>query len=809
MEEKSLHHLEFSKVLALIAGYAGSKAAKEAILALRPAIERRQIVQSLDELDELLGFLDRGFHLPIGGLREVRDILEQLRGGRDVLDGDDFLRVRSNLEVVREVRRSFQDAPAMPLLQAKLDGLPDLSPLHREISLTINDKGAVRDDASPRLAGIRRDLLKARQELEKRLTEYLHSQGDAFSDSFFTLRNERYVVPVKVGSQSQIQGIVHDESGSGQTLFMEPLEFLAGNNRLARLKSEEREEVMRILRSLTQLLSSNLTGLQHTFDTLVFFDQLHARARFARAYDAHRPEIAPDGSLELIQARHPLLHPHCVPLDLKMGGNTNCLVITGPNGGGKTVALKITGINALLMQCGCFVLASVNSRLPIFEHVLSDIGESQSIEEHLSTFTSHLQRLNEILRDAGARSLILIDEIGVGTDPQEGAALAQGVLKALVRRGCLTLVTSHYHALKHLAFTTPGFQNGCMEFDEESRRPTFRFLAGASGRSNALAMARQFRLPDEVLAEMVQTLEGRGGDEIKLLEGLERERAQAEQVRRSLQERDRQLAQQQAELDREVQKLSQFRRTRRDELTETFEREFKARLKQLETLIHDLRHPQPEISATAALDQARTALQETRQAIEALEGEKAATAAEKPEILDQPPEIGDEVIWPRFNLRGRLESLENNGRQALIEANGKKMSVPFGELQAIRSARRPSGSTGHAFVAASPTPVPEELDLRGMRVEEALHRSEEYLKNAEAMKLPKVHLIHGKGTGALQRAIHEFLKRSPWKARFRFGRYGEGDLGVTVVVFDPASDPTPTAENQPTFGPRPRKGTKR
>ena len=449
MEEKSLQHLEFPKVLALIAGFAGSKAAKEAILALRPITDRLQIVRGLDELDELLGFLDRGYHLPISGLREMRDLVEQLQGGRDVLDGDEFLRIRSNLEVIREVRRSFQDAPAMPLLQARLDSLPDLSPVHREISLTISDKGAVRDDASPRLAGIRRDLLKARQELEKRLTDYLHSQGDTFSDSFFTLRNERYVVPVKVGSQSQVQGIVHDESGSGQTLFMEPLEFLAGNNRLARLKSEEREEVLRILRALTQLLATHLSGLRHTFDTLVFFDQLHARARFARAYAAHRPEIAADGSLELIQARHPLLHPNCVPLDLKLGGTTSCLVITGPNGGGKTVGLKITGVNALLMQCSCFILASVNSRLPIFDHVLSDIGESQSIEEHLSTFTSHLQRLNEILRDAGPRSLILMDEIGVGTDPQEGAALAQGVLKALVRRGCLTLVTSHYHALKH------------------------------------------------------------------------------------------------------------------------------------------------------------------------------------------------------------------------------------------------------------------------------------------------------------------------------------------------------------------------
>ncbi|HNW33942.1 MAG TPA: Smr/MutS family protein [Candidatus Ozemobacteraceae bacterium] len=793
MESKSLDNLEFPKILKLIAAYAGSRAGQAAVMALQPQTDLSAIEKSLGEMDELYSFIAGGGHMPVSGLRDLRDLLMRLKTGSESLTGDDLLSVRADIEVARAVQKAFESAgwfserlPDSRLVE-RVNHMPTLGAAHREIVQSISDKGEVRDDASPRLASLRRELAQARSEIERRLTELVNTGGDMFQDRFFTIRGDRYVVPVRASSQSLMQGLVHDTSGSGQTVFMEPLEFLPLNNRLARLRSEEREEVLRILRALTDMLRNASAELGDMFDTLVFFDALLARVRFAREYDAHRPEIARDREILLTHARHPLLHPDCVPLDLAMDATKACVVVTGPNGGGKTVALKIVGVNALLMQSGCYIMADGGSRLPVFDPVLADIGEAQSIEEHLSTFTSHLKRLKEMLDVCGQDALVLIDEIGGGTDPAEGSALAGGILKEITRRGAFSLVTSHFDALKEVAFVTPGFVNAGMEFDESSFRPTFRFLMGVPGRSNALAVARQFGLPETVLADLALRMGTGSGEEKALFAALERERHRAEALRRAWEEKNVTADRKQAELDTALEQLNEFRRKKRDALTEEFEQRLKERLRNIEDVIHQLREAAARGGTVESdVERARDTLADAKTALNELElhGERHEPAAP---VDREPLRAGEPVVWTGMPHPGILESPDAGRGRAIVSYDGKRMTVPLSELSRAGVRARPEKAVSTVIGTAAPL-IRDEIDLRGMRVEEALENVENYLKTAEAQKLGRVFLIHGKGTGALQKSIHEFLKKSRWRTKFRFGRYGEGDLGVTVVVFDPAAD---------------------
>jgi len=793
MEAKTLDSLEFPKILALIAGFAGSNAAKDAVAKTMPMTDAKLIKDALDEMEELADFINRGGRLPIGGIREMRDIIITLQKGSETLSGEDLLRVRADIEVGNALKKAFfgeakiRTVEENKRLGLRIKNIPQLASINEAIGNSINDKGEVRDHATPRLASIRRELVQARQEIERRLSDLVNSSTDIYQDRFFTLRGDRYVVPVKAASQSLIQGIVHDQSGSGQTVFMEPLEFLGLNNRLVRLKSEEREEVIRILKALTDQLADSLNELRSLFDTLVALDLLNAKTRFAAKYDANRPIISTDGGLILKNARHPLIHPDCVPVEIEMNKSQACIIITGPNGGGKTVALKIVGINALLLQSGNFILASANSTLPVFQNILADIGESQSIEDHLSTFTSHLQRLKEILTFAQAPTLVLLDEIGTGTDPTEGAALAKGVLKELTRRGVLSLVTSHLEGLKHAAFTTPGFVNAGMEFDYTTFRPTFRFQMGIPGRSNALSIARIFGIPEEVLTDLADCAKGKAGEERNLIAAMEIEHSKAEALRRSLEKREASISLKEVEVDADLARLKEFRRKKRDEMTETYESQIRRKIREFEQLIHLLKDKiarLPAQESQADLAEARKGMQEARNTLTDLEN------LNLPDVTPQTRsernlEIGDSVFLGESPYPGILRDLDENREKGVVEFDGKWFHTPISQLR--YAGLKKTAETSFTHVGSAPF-VRDELDLRGMRVEEALEKCESYLKLAQAQKLGKVFLIHGKGTGALQRAVHEFLKQGPFRKKFRFGRYGEGDLGVTVVVFDPAAD---------------------
>lgn len=807
MEQKSLDNLEFNKILSIIAGFAGSRAAKEKILSLSPSCDANQINCWLAEIDEYLDYSQAGFKIHPGGLRDIREIIEVLQSGSTTLGSDDFLKVKANIEAAASLKKTFDSRAGAWIIKGsnrlaeRIKNMPALTGLFQRIDDCLDDRGQVRSDASPALASIRREYTQTVSNTEKQLTAFLAQHADNLQDRYFTMRNERYCVPVLAQAQSQIQGIVHDQSSTGQTLFIEPLAFLPANNRLAQLRLSEREEIRRIFTSLTSLLYQSLNGLVEQFETLTYLDMVKARADFSIKFEAVKPDIAEKPDLQLNGARHPLIHPDCVPLDIRMNSEQRCIIITGPNGGGKTVALKTVGINSLLMQTGNFVLANRDARLPIFSQVLSDIGESQSIEDHLSTFTAHLKRLKEMADQAGSRSLILIDEICVGTDPVEGGALASGFLKELSGRGAFCIVTSHYDSLKHVAFTTPGFVNAAMEFDYETFKPTFRFQIGIPGKSNALAMARAFGLPEAILTDLVKVNMGERVDEKGLIEAIERERNRAEALRRTYVQKVNSLRTREAEVEESLKQLREFRKTRRDKLTEEYTAELRSRLREIEQLISSLRKASEgggSEKAINALAEARAMHGSARELMKSLEqppeDENVEPLHDLPAVESDSLKPGMKVVW-KMNMRNAVLLRSDAGKGRVeIELEGKTILVPLSEIAIAAGQSSEKQEKGGGSVYAVRPIIRSDLDVRGMRVEEALDEVDSYLKLASESDLGRVFLVHGKGTGALQKAIVNYLKNSPWKKKFRPGRYGEGDLGVTVVVFkqeaDSDEDPT-------------------
>ncbi len=803
METKSIENLEFDKVLKKIAVFAGSNAAKESILTLKPSSSIKQVTFELNELEELISYYECGFKFSVGGIRDLREILELINMGNTVLGSEDFLKVKANLEVANQLKERFESRDPdtvktkFSVVADRVRSMPSLSTIYKRLDSCFDEKGELRPDASPALASIKRDLVSTKNEIEKRLNMFLSDHSDLTQDRFFTLRNDRYVIPISASNQSQVQGIIHDQSATGQTVFMEPIAFLPLNNRLAQLKLSEREEVKRILIGLTGMLAASSRTLQEIFETLVHMDVLNAKARFAREYDCSRPEICDKMELELKSARHPLIHPNCIPLDIEMGKKIGCIIITGPNGGGKTVALKSLGLNALLLQTGNYILASCNSKMPVFNEILSDIGESQSIEDHLSTFTAHLKRLKELLELCDNRSLILIDEICVGTDPAEGSALATGFLKEIHRRGSFSLVTSHYDSLKHMAFVSEGFSNAAMEFDYETFKPTFRFQMGIPGKSNALAIARSFELPEAILKELDDLDKAGSKDEAALLEAIERERNRAEALRRTYVQKIASMRQKEAEIESTMAQLQEFRRKKRDKLTEEYAGKLKAKLKEFESLISGLKKSQAQDLQTQKNEAKESELQLARKAHQDVRN----TLTELRDIPDneyspgEPIEdistlnIGEMVLWAKIMQKGKITRIDSGRKKVELDFDGKSFLVPLSELSPAphkNSKKEKKERTGSVYAPSQF--VRDEIDLRGLRLEEAIERAETYLKVAESNGLGKVYLIHGKGTGALQRGINEFLRSGPYRKKFRPGKYGEGDMGVTVVVFKSEAD---------------------
>jgi DNA mismatch repair protein MutS2 len=787
MNRHALQVLQFDETLDVIAGHATSGLGAAAVRALTPSAALVWVEEELRRVDQMSALLLRADDWRMPAVPDLRQPLRQLAVEGSVWEGgwlrDGALLLESSAETRRLVLQYGEDYPLLAALAERLVKLTDEAAAIRR---AVDSGGALKDDASRELQRLRREIRSLRSRIVARLEDYIGSLPDRFrvADASVSVRDGRYVIPIRREGRGEVGGIVHDESATGATLFVEPPLAIELMNQLRGLEAAEAREVLRILRALTESLRPHAALLVASLEALVDLDSLHARARWALGHDGRRPEMLAAGSEEyvVVEGYHALLLEQgepVVPFDLLMDPGERALLVSGPNTGGKTVLLKAIGLISALAQAGIIPPAGKGTRLPLFRDIFADIGDEQSIEASLSTFSAHLQNIREILGEADDASLALIDEIGSGTDPVEGAALARAVLLELTGRGTFTVATTHLGELKQLAAETAAVVNASLQFDPAELRPTYRLVKGVPGRSYGLAIARRLQLPDEVLAQAESYLPEREREAGQLLLDLERkERAMADALA-------------QAEADRREALALRRQLEEREHVVRKRERDAEARARQqarelllaareeVEVAIAELR---AAVAEGATIEEAGRAARRRvedaakRQAARAGRVGAEGTPAPEPASL----EAGARVRVAATGAVGTIVEVRDG--RATVEVSGLRLQVPARGLEAAgpeeprqRSAPRSVGWSAPEVNAAT------EVDLRGLRAEEVPSALLPALDAALQAELPSLRIIHGKGTGALRQVVGELLRGEPRVRSFRPGEQGEGGTGVTVA----------------------------
>lgn len=803
MDEKTIATLEYQKILERLAAYAAFSASKELAREMRPTNDLDLAQQLQQRTSEARLLLSVNADVTVGGATDIRPLID-LAGRGGVLQASELQDVKNTLMAARNMARTFERAQERyPTLTRIAEALPPPPGLIDAISRAISDRGDILDSASTRLATIRRDLKISHERLMARLERMINDPKNApmLQEQIITQRNGRYVIPLRSEFKGRVRSIVHDQSSSGATLFVEPLVVVDLNNQWHALQLEERDEERRILAELSSIVGAHAQGLKWMLEALAEMDLALSCAKYAEDIRASEPVLVPfrndqsgshpGSTLRLYQARHPLLDPATVvPIDVYLDEKTFALVITGPNTGGKTVTLKTVGLLALMAQSGLHIPAQSGATLSIFKDIYADIGDEQSIEQSLSTFSGHVTNITRILNRAGRQSLVLLDELGAGTDPQEGAALARAILSFLLEKRITCLVATHYPELKTYAHGTPGVVNASMEFNLETLRPTYHLTIGLPGRSNALAIAERLGLPKEIIAAARSTINPDDLraedllDEIHHQRDLARKsRAQAETARGEAEKTRRELNNRLAHIEDERRAvLEQARREAEEEAAEL----------------------------RAELDEVRRALLRARQPLEALKPlqeqvEEIRASVERPVERQEagadrrPLRLGDRVRLRTLKMEGVITALgELDAEVQLgnlrVRARLDELVRPGAVSQPVAAPTTPSSTPtpaakekpaavagGASALRASPG---MELDLRGLRAEEALDSLDRYLENAFMAGLPFVRIIHGKGTGRLRQVIRDALRQSPHVHRHESGQDAEGGEGVTVAYLE-------------------------
>jgi DNA mismatch repair protein MutS2 len=790
-DSRSQDLLEYPHIRARLAGYTAFPPSRRLAEVLQPSSDAHVVRRWLDETDEARALLSERPDVGVGGARDIEAVIGRARrGGR--LSTEELLAVLDTLVAAGRLSEALR-AEKRSLLHELGRGIKPLPQLRGRLEASIDPSGQLLDSASAALGGLRRQVRGAYERLRSRLEQLVHGSelAGALQEPIITLRNGRYVVPVRAEAKGRVKGIVHDQSGSGQTVFIEPLAvFELGNAwREAQLAVEAEEE--RILDELSALVDTQADPLTDTLRALATFDFWSARARLAAELDAVRAETVKEAALELHAARHPGLSGHVVPIDIRLGGEFSALLITGPNTGGKTVALRTLGLLALMHQSGLHIPAASGSRLPVFRDVFADIGDEQSIAQSLSTFSSHMRAIVRVVEEAGEGCLVLLDELGAGTDPTEGSALAQALLDHFIRAGALVAATTHYAELKTYAHNTPLARNASVEFDLETLSPTYRLRIGLPGTSQAFAIAERLGLSGELVADARSRLSRAQQEFEATLVSIRDAQVTAEDaLARAAQAEERaREARRQAEEER-----SRARRER-DEAVAQARADAERALAEVRAEIHAARELLSRSTLTEArLDETVARLEERLDAL--LPGQEEPLTAAAQASRERPPSLfkpGMEVRAPG-GWQGRIVSIDRKAGQATLAAGTMRISVPLEDLQAARDGSPVSGRRGElgappvapAPVKArvmQPRSVPATLDVRGARVEEATEMLERYVDQASVAGAPRVSVVHGHGTGALRDSLRALLSTHPLVRSWRPGERGEGGDGVTVIEF--------------------------
>jgi DNA mismatch repair protein MutS2 len=786
----ALQLLELDKILEQIAQAALSPISSEEIRALRPLADSRQIQSRLDEITEMRAILDYDEHFPLSNIPDLRMALQHLRIAGRALEIGQLIEFAQFLGCARRVRAYLlARLDKYTLLSAMAQPVTPMQDIENAIENAISfTDGSVKDSASPALSRLRKEIHRAQTETRDRLQSILKKLAarDMLQEEVITMREGRLVLMLKDEYRQRVPGLVHDESASGRTLFVEPMESVEMNNRIRQLQSAEREEVERILLELSNRLRLRLPGLQTNLTQIVLLDIIHAKAHFSRQLDCNAPQLQLHGSLKLVNARHPVLlmtasrrkgRESIVPLNLELGDEAVTLILTGPNAGGKTVALKTVGLLSLMTLCGLHIPAQPDSEIPIFRRIFVDIGDRQSIEEDLSTFTSHMAHAVEILRQAQESDLVLMDEIGSGTDPEAGAALAVAILQELTQRRCMTIVTTHHGALKTFAHETAGVANGSMAFDGETLRPTYQFRPGVPGASYAFEIAERLGLQKKVIESAKQLVGKEKGNIENLLAELDAKLIEQRKTTEKLKLEETRFAALAKLYEARVNTLKAQER----ELKQKALAESEAILQRANTTVEKaVREIREQAASREAIQNAK---KELRAAQNEIAQEKRYITVEPPAPNKPLPEIqpGLKVKWLKQNAIATVLEAPDSSRRVLVEMGSLRARVPLSELNA-HDAPSPQKLENLSKISGFETSAKlPEIDLRGMRAEEAIEAVDKFLDDALLAGWNEVRLIHGKGTGALKQSIGNFLKKHPQTQRYHYAPIGEGDYGVTVV----------------------------
>lgn len=788
--DKSIRTLELPRVLQMLADQAVSAEAKTRALAVRPETEPEEVLRLLDQTDAARTMIGLRGSPSFSGVKPVAQALDRAdRGGG--LNTRELLTIADLLTAARRAKEYFNaDAAEKTAIDHLFLSLHGNRYLEEKIKRCIVDEDTIADAASTELADIRRHMraaqAKSRQILQRIISSPSYSK--VLQEAIITQRDGRFVVPVKAEHKGDLPGLVHDISSTGATLFVEPMGVVQANNEYIELEAKEQKEIERILAELSAEAAAHREDIQWDYDALVHLDLIFARGQLSYKMDAVRPEVRRDGAIRLRKARHPLLDAKtAVPIDIELGEAFDTLVITGPNTGGKTVSLKTLGLLTLMAQCGLHIPAGDRSAVSVYRRVLADIGDEQSIEQNLSTFSAHMVNIVAILKEVDRQSLVLFDELGAGTDPVEGAALAIAVIQHVRAAGARVAATTHYAELKTFAMTTAGVENASCEFDVETLSPTYRLLIGIPGKSNAFAISRRLGLPEAVIeAAQVQM----SGESVRFEDVLTQLEAKRQALEKREQEADRLYRQREEdarkarEFREQMERAKENARSRGEAEAKRIVRDARSAADQVFAQLDQMRKEQAKAERAANTNEARAQLR--RQLNEAEEAVTKHDARQEPiPKPSRPIRVGDLVEIPGVRTPAEVVSVGKDGTLQL-KSGILKMKAKSNEVRLIeedeRAARKPSAPVRQSAPRQLRTSASRELDIRGLETLEAEAVVENFLSAAVMGRLETVTIIHGKGTGALRKAVHDILRRNKAVKSFRLGVYGEGESGVTVVT---------------------------
>lgn len=783
MNDKALHTLEYDKIIRRLTGLTSTSLGRDEAEKLFPSRELPIVERRLATTDEAVRAVTIKGTPPFGGITDIRSSLyrAKLQG---ILQPPELMDVAQFIMGSRRLSRFITlagEETDLPLLSDLCEPLTDYKALEDDIRKCIDEQGDVLDSASPELASVRRDIRinagRAREKLESLIRS--SSIQKMLQDALITMRNDRYVIPVKQEYRAHFGGIVHDQSGSGATLFIEPEAVVLMNNKLRELKIKEQNEVERILRRLSEQTGERAELLTGDAEILGMIDFIFAKAALAHALTATLPVMNDQGQLHLYKARHPLIDiKAAVPIDIDLGSQYTSVIVTGPNTGGKTVSLKTIGLLSLMAMSGLFIPAEDGSRLCVFDGIYADIGDEQSIEQSLSTFSSHMTNLISMLRQVTDQSLVLLDELGAGTDPAEGSALAIAILEHLQKLGCRLIATTHYSELKAYAYNRDGIINASMEFDVATLRPTYRLLVGVPGRSNAFAIAERLGLPRSIIDHARGEV---SEDELKvdsMIASLEQDRLAAQSERQIAERLRREAEALQTQIQDERFKLQEQKVKVMEEAREGARLAIAKAKREAEEIISDLRRLALEEGASVKEHKLIEARRRLEDAIPSQTAKPIrSTGAKQGKI-----EVGDEVkVHSLGGQKGNVVELTNN-KEAVVQLGILKMKVALADLEVMRKTATNKPPAQATIVKRSRDDnIRTELDLRGMMLDEAIMEVDQFLDEAFLSNLGQVYIIHGKGTGALRTGVQEFLRRHKHVKNYRLGQFGEGGAGVSVA----------------------------